>query len=108
MGIRLSNMGIEATQTSRSKPWIMADIFDLALECTLAEDLTTYDVIGKQAKALLIIFPIPWDFNSTLVFTKRFKGSDRSMASIQSKVSIEATIVLVMATTHTPGSPIAA
>src|SRR5690606_39392022 len=88
--------------------WIMADNFDLAPALALAEDLTTTDVIGRPPRTPLIILPIPWALNSTLVLTKRFSGSIRSVASMQSKVSIEATIVRVIATIHTPGSTIAA
>src|SRR5690554_6972142 len=85
---------------------MMADILDLAPAVMLAEDLTTTEVIGKPPKTPLIMLPIPWAFNSTLVFTKRFKGSILSVASMQSKVSIEATMVIVTATTHTLGFPI--
>src|SRR5690606_29882830 len=72
IGILLSNMGIEATQINRSRPWIMADNFDLAPALALAEDLTTTDVIGRPPRTPLIILPIPWALNSTLVLTKRF------------------------------------
>src|SRR5690554_6687597 len=87
---------------------MMADILDLAPAVMLAEDLTTTEVMGKPPKAPLIMLPIPWAFNSTLVLTKRFRGSILSVASMQSKVSIEATMVIVIATTQTFGSPIEA
>src|SRR5690554_2316625 len=96
MGILLSSAGIDATQMSRSRPWTIADILDFAPALALAEDRTTTEVMGRPPKAPLIMLPIPWARSSTLVLTKRFKGSILSVASIQSNVSIEATIVMVM------------
>src|SRR5690606_23272060 len=103
MGILFSNAGMDATQINRSRPWIIADIFDFAPALALAEDLTTTDVIGRPPRTPLIMLPIPCALSSTFVLTKRFRGSILSVASIQSKVSIEATIVMVTATTQTPG-----
>src|SRR5690606_7049766 len=83
---------------------MMADILDFAPALAFADDRTTTEVMGNPPKAPLFILPIPWARNSTFVLTKRFKGSILSVASIHSKVSIEATMVMGTATTQTPGS----
>ena len=79
----------------------MADIFDLAPAFALAEVLTITDVIGNPPIIPLKKFPIPWANNSRFGLVTLFSGSILSAASIQSNVSILATIAIVNPTTQT-------
>ena len=61
----------------------------------MAEDLTTTDVIGKPPIKEETTLPIPWAFNSKLVSVILLWTSILSDASMQSSVSIDATIAIV-------------
>ena len=76
---------------------------EVAPAFALAELLTTTDVIGNPPMKELMRLPIPWAFNSKLVSVILLLTSNLSEASIQSKVSIEATIAMVAPTIQTLG-----
>ena len=66
-GILFKITGIVTTLISKSIPWIMVDILDLAPALLFAEERTTTEVIGKPPNRELMMFPNPCAFNSTLV-----------------------------------------
>src|SRR6218665_50609 len=81
----------------------MAETFEVAPALAFAELLTTTDVIGNPPINELIKFPIPCAFSSKLVSVILLLASSLSEASIQSKVSIDATMAIVAPVIQTLG-----
>src|SRR5690606_32007982 len=100
-GIKFKMNGIDSTQTNNKTPCIIADDLDVAPAFALAELRTTTDVIGKPPINELSKLPIPCALSSKLVSVIRRFISNRSDASIQSSVSIDATIAMVAPTIQT-------
>ena len=91
------------TQISIKIPCIMADVLLVAPALALADDLTTTDVIGSPPIIAEIKFPIPCALSSRLVSVILLCASILSEASMQSNVSIEATMAMVAPKIQTLG-----
>ena len=95
-GIMFRIKGIAKTHTSNKTPWITADSLCVAPALALADERTTTEVMGRPPMSELTMLPAPCERNSRLVSVMRRRVSRRSAASMQSRVSIEATMAMVM------------
>src|SRR5690606_17311115 len=69
----------------------------------LAELLTITEVMGNPPKKPAARLPIPWALSSRLGEVYLLSGSNLSVASMQSKVSMEATTAMIIPNFQTSG-----